>query len=127
MSDSDSQDPQYVRAVLTEWARWLAHQGGHSRRSAIALFQDGGAGGVFCSKPPCGAMPGKVAERASLAMMRLRDVDPKAAAALEAWYLREGNPTAAALADKAGVGVGQFQAMRKSAEKKFGDVFGGLG
>jgi len=126
MSESDSPDPQYVRAVLTEWARWLAHQGGHSRRSAIALFQDGGSSGVFCSKPPCGSLPGKIAERASVAMMRLRDVEPKAAGVLEAWYLRE-NTSMTALADKAGVGVGQYQSMRKSAERKFGDVFVGLG
>jgi hypothetical protein len=126
MSGSDSVDPQYIKAVLTEWARWLASQGGHSRHSAIALFQDGGSGGVFCSKPPCGALPGKIAERASLAMMRLRDVDPKAAAALETWYLR-GNVSMMTLAEKAGVGIGQYQAMRKAAERKFGDVFGGLG
>jgi len=126
MSESSSPDPQYVKAVLTEWARWLAYQGGHSRRSAIALFQDGGSGGVFCSKPPCGSLPGRIAEKASVAMMRLRDVDPKAAAVLEAWYLRENTPMTA-LADKAGVGVGQFQAMRRAAERKFGDVFGGLG
>jgi hypothetical protein len=126
MSDSDSPDPQYVRAVLTEWARWLAHQGGHSRRSAIALFQDGGSSGEFCSKPPCGAMPGSMAEKASLAMMRLRDSDPKAAGVLVEWYLRE-NTSMMTLAERAGVGVGQFQAMRKAAERKFGDVFGGLG
>ena len=119
-------EPQLVRAVLTTWSRWLLRSNGYARRSAIALLQDGGGGGTpFCSSPPSGALPGAIAERASIAMQRLRDSDPALAGILETWYLRE-NHTAITLAQGRGIPVTTFHALRKNAERRFGDIYVGL-
>jgi hypothetical protein len=123
---SDALEPAFVRALLTEWAKWLLRSNGYARRSAIALLQDGGSGGTpFCSSPPSGALPGAIAERASIAMQRLRDSDPALAGILEIWYLRN-NDTAVTLAKDQGLAVGQFHSLRKRAELKFGDIYAGL-
>lgn len=122
----ESLEPQFVRALLTTWARWLLRSNGYARRSAIALLQDGGSGGTpFCSSPPSGALPGAVAERASIAMQRLRESDPVLAGILEIWYLRRDD-TAATLAQSRGMAIGQFHALRKSAERKYGEIYSEL-
>lgn len=119
-------DSQFVRALLTTWARWLLRSNGYARLSSCAVLLDGGSGGMpFCSRPPSGALPGAIAERASIAMQRLRDSDPALAGILEAWYLRK-NETAITLAKNHGMAVGQFHSLRKCAERKFGDIYFGL-
>lgn len=122
----ESFDPQFVRAILTEWARWLSCGSGYARRSSCAVLLDGGFGsGRFNSSPPSGALPGKTAERASIAMQKLRDSDAALAGILEMWYLRK-NETAAMLAQSQGLEVGQFYALRKSGERKFAGIYAGL-
>ena len=116
-----------IRAILTVWARWLSHRSGFARQSSIAVLQDGGGSGMpFQSSPPSGSMPNQTAERASIAMQRLRDCDPYLAGILESWYLRQGNPTAATLARDRGLVVGQFHSLRKSGERKYGEIYSGL-
>lgn len=123
----ESLDPQFVRALLTEWARWLSCGNGYARRSSCAVLQDGGGGsGWFHSRPPSGALPGETAERASVAMQRLRDSDPALAGILEAWYLRERNHTAVTMAQSRGIPVTTFHALRKNAERKFAEIYGRL-
>lgn len=79
----------------------------------------------FCSSPPSGALPGQTAERASIAMQRLRESDPALAGILETWYLRK-NETAAMLAQGRGIPVTTFHAFRKSAERKYGEIYSEL-
>lgn len=122
--DAESLEPAFVRGVLTEWAHWLVRHEGYSRRSSIAVLQDGGSGsGGFYSRPPVGTLPGATAERASVAMQRLRESDPVLAGVLATWYLRAGNPTAETLAQECGVTIGRFHSLRKSAERKFGGFY----
>lgn len=115
-----------IRAILTAWAQWLSRRSGYARQSSLAVLQDGGGSGMpFQSSPPSGSMPSQTAERASIAMQRLRDCDPYLAGILEIWYLRK-NETAVTLAQGQGLAVGQFHSLRKSGERKYGEIYSGL-
>lgn len=120
----DNQSTNIVVIVLNEWARWLIRGNGYARRSSIAILLDGGIGGQgFRSTTPSGSIPNTTAEKASKAMMHLRDMEPRLAGVLESWYLRDRNKKMPVLAKEMGLNVNQYRKYRRKAEMKFGEIF----
>jgi hypothetical protein len=119
---------EFVRKLLSDWARWLCVGGGYAHQSSVEYFREGGIGtGVFESSIPKDVEPSVPVVRTSRAMQHLRLIDGEAAFLLANIYLRKNKARLVDLAVQSGVSLTCYQERRRSAELKLMSLRDALG
>ena len=105
-----------LRTALQQWARWHINCNGYPGVSPSSYRQAGGGG--YVQRLPRGVnVPPEVIEviRAFGQLEVIQD-NHKPLGAVRAWYLRDHNHNAEAVAKELGMSLGSFQAYRKQGE-----------